>query len=422
MKRAAAERSGSSSCGSSWRPGQHRLLHGNTLLILAALVLLQRLVVFVGLPDGSDAAVGPLELSRRFRAKHEEFVSKLHRWDAHLPGGDAPRSAPAPVAVDAKPELLVLSSDPAAQERVLVVYTYAHADWRLLNLEFFLRHGLVAETQGKAPVDFTFVFNGEAPLAALESLDLRYSLVNTLATLASDNGTKPHSSLQQRAQPLITVVLRENFGFDMCGSKLVLERGWAPRPGSYTRVILMNASVRGPFMPSYASSAFSWIDAFLSRLGGAGGAHMVGTTVNCFPSRRNKISGAFSSLHLQSMVLAFDPAALRAAHSVLRCYDDMLEAISHGEIGSTQAVLAAGLAVTALQGNWRDLVVRAENLASDEVARRCAAVSDDAGGDPSTPGAYLQGDLHPYEVIFIKTNRLLNASVLERFTRLHDSF
>ena len=149
---------------------------------------------------------------------------------------------------------------------------------------------------------------------------------------------------------------------------------------------------------------------------------MVGTTINCLSSRRDAASGAFSSLHVQSMVLALDRDGIRAMHPMLRCYDEMLEAISHGEVGSTQVVLAAGFAVAALQSSWRGFAVRADNLGSDEVALRCAAVVEEAGGDPATPGAYFNGDLHPYEIIFIKTNRHLDVNVLNRFTRLHDTF
>ena len=149
---------------------------------------------------------------------------------------------------------------------------------------------------------------------------------------------------------------------------------------------------------------------------------MVGTTINCLSSRRNAASGAFLSLHVQSMVLALDREGIRAMHPMLRCYDEMLEAISHGEVGSTQAVLAAGFAVAALQATWRGFAVRTDNLASDEVAMRCAAVAEEAGGDPATPGLYFNGDLHPYEIIFIKTNRRIDVDVLKRSSLLHDSF
>ena len=486
----------------------------SALIVLAALTaaaLMARLTVFSSLPAAwapassellSAAAEGPQARSLRQRKTHAAFVAQLHRWDAHLGVGASSSAGSASAAaalLDAAPgggraggetggvstTLAALALAPDAPARVLVVYTYAHADWRLQNLEFFLRHGLAASTRDGAPVDYTFVFNGEAPLEVLQRLGLRYEVIDVVERTSGRAGRAVGGRLRRAAagdgdgraggadgsggrggeydganggdiggdktgggrgdsygsggfdlggsdfggagpgypgQPLISVVLRENQGFDMCGSKLALERGWAPRPGTYTRVILMNASVRGPFMPSYVSATEPWVDAFLSRLGGPDGVRLVGTTINCLSSRRDAESGAFSSLHVQSMVLALDRAAVRTLHPMLRCYDGMLEAIAHGEVGSTQAVLAAGYAVAALQGSWRGFAVRASNLASDEVARRCAAVSEDTGGDPAAPGAYMEGELHPYEIVFIKTNRHLDPEVLERFTRLHDRY
>lgn len=384
-----------------------RVLFGTAIL---AVFFLGLTFLELGPRDESAPARRPVSL----RVAHEAFAAKLHSWDAHLQDASS--------TVSNAVKLAALATQRSAPPRVLVVYTYAHADWRLLNLEYFLRHGLKAQTQEGIPVDYTFVFNGDAPLHVLQRLGLRYELLKRTAAGAvvwgndGEGGDVPG----QPGQPLIGIVLRENQGFDICASKLAIEKGWAPRPGSYTRVILMNASVRGPFMPTYAS--FTWVDAFLSRLGGADGVRMVGTTINCLSSRRDAATGAFSSLHVQSMVLALDREAVSAMHPILHCYDEMLEAISHGEVGSTQAVLAAGYAVSALQASWGGFAVRKDNLASDEVARRCAAVSDDVGGDPASPGAYMQGNLHPYETVFIKTNRHLDPEALERLTLLHDSF
>ena len=179
----------------------------------------------------------------------------------------------------------------------------------------------------------------------------------------------------------------------------------------------MNGSVRGPFLPSYVT--VSWIDAFQQFL--TGGVRLVGTTINCLTSKRHSVDG-LTSLHVQSMLLALDAAGARALHPMLHCYDDMIEAISHGEIGSTQAVLAAGHGVAALQSSWQGYPIFKKDLTEPETARRCAAIAESTGGDPSLPGSYLGGEPQPLELIFIKTNRNLNQDQIERESILRDMF
>jgi hypothetical protein len=350
-----------------------------------------------------------------YRSQHASFVASLDTWDAHL-------NLAVPDAITLAP------ADGAASmpKRTLVVYAYSHAEWRLHNLEYFLLHGLVAHTSDGADVDYTFVMNGfDAPVDAFRRAGVKYTLsyVQKGASWAdvrplTDNGDGGGAgAVGSGAAPRVHVVVRENVGYDMCASKLVLERGLAARPGTYTHVILMNGSVRGPFLPNYVS--FTWIDAFQHLL--VGGVRLVGTTINCLSSLRNDAAG-FTSLHLQSMVLALDAAGVRAMQPVLQCYEVMTEAISHGEIGTTQSVLAAGYGVAALQGSWNGFPIFSADLASFEVARRCAAVSESTGGDPSLPGAYLGGEPQPLEVIFVKTNRNLDEALLRHETQLRELF
>jgi hypothetical protein len=49
-------------------------------------------------------------------------------------------------------------------------------------------------------------------------------------------------------------------------------------------------------------------------------------------------------------------------------------------------------------------------------------VSKNTGGDPNHQGMYMDGTVHPLEVIFIKTNRKLDPVNLWRETELRDSF
>jgi hypothetical protein len=378
--------------------------------LIAGAVAVRALIFFRGAPPSASVlrseAVGRVPRGRgslwetlfgSSRADRDAaFVKTLDSWDAHVLNATA-----------AEIRALVPEGT-VSSKRTLVVYAYAHAEWRLLNLDFFLRYGLVDQTSDGAEVDYTFVFNGvDAPVDIFKKRGIPHRVVHL--HVAGGGAADANAAAEDSAKPRVLVIVRENSGFDMCASRLVLEHGLAARPGTYTHVVLMNGSVRGPFQPSYVS--FSWIDAFQQFL--VNGVKLVGTTINCMSTRRGA-SAAFSSLHVQSMVLALDAAGARALFPMLQCYDTMNEAISHGEIGITQAVLAAGYGVAALQRTWHDFPIFSHHVASPEVERRCAFVSETGGGDPSYPGAYLGGEPHALELVFIKTNRDLDTSWLER--------
>lgn len=112
--------------------------------------------------------------------------------------------------------------------RPLVLYTYAESPNARANLEFFIAKGV----HGAA--DFIFVFNGETDATEL----IPY-------------------------QPNLKIIKRENKCFDLgtIGEVLMKDGLWK----NYKRFITLNASIRGPFFPVYASSS-CWTDVFLDRV------------------------------------------------------------------------------------------------------------------------------------------------------------
>lgn len=117
--------------------------------------------------------------------------------------------------------------DPQDDLRPLILYTYAESENARTNLKFFLQMGL----HGQA--DFIFIFNGE---------------------------TDAHELIPNA--PNIRVVLRENKCFDIGAHGEILRTDdlWK----NYKRFIMMNASIRGPFAPTYYPTC--WMDAFLGKL------------------------------------------------------------------------------------------------------------------------------------------------------------
>lgn len=121
----------------------------------------------------------------------------------------------------------VAASSAADDLRPLILYTYAESENARSNFEFFIRNGL----HGKA--DFVFIFNGPTNAPAL------------LPDL-----------------PNIRVVQRDNTCFDIGAHGEVLRQDdlWK----KYKRFITMNASIRGPFVPTYFPSC--WMDAFFNKI------------------------------------------------------------------------------------------------------------------------------------------------------------
>jgi len=353
-----------------------------------------------------------------YQAMNVDFVKRLQSWDSHLANITIPSARVIIPTVIHNDENITLT-----KKRTLVIYSYSHASWRQENLEFFLRHGLVTHTADGGEVDYTFVFNGYESPDSFHSFGRKFtstfiakgsSLEDLLMTAISQKGRRESDSGETNL-PRIHAVFRENSGFDICSSRIVIEYGLAPRSGTYTHLVLMNGSVRGPFLPSYVKA--TWIDMFQQFL--QNNVRLVGTTINCMSDFYNEERG-FMSLHVQSMVLALDSVGVRAFLPVLQCYKDYTDAINYGEIGMSQIILRAGYGLTALQGSWIGVSIFEKDLNSSVVKRRCEAVSKIAGGDPNHPAMYMDGTVHPLEVIFVKTNRKLDPVNLRRETKLKE--
>ncbi|KAG5459518.1 MAG: hypothetical protein BJ554DRAFT_70 [Olpidium bornovanus] len=131
---------------------------------------------------------------------------------------------------------------------------------------------------------------------------------------------------------------------------------------SYRRYILINSSVRGPFLPPYLRDT-CWTDLVLGML--VGNTRLVGTTVNCARGL---------DPHLQSMVLAMDRRAFEAALPAMGCPRDLSDAVHKGEIPFTSLVLKAGYGVKAIATAFAGLPDSLEGCAT---------------GDPNLPRNYF---------------------------------
>lgn len=122
-----------------------------------------------------------------------------------------------------------------SDDRPLVTYAYVESDFGRVNLKFFVAHAL------HDAADFVFILNGE---------------------------TDVDETLLPVGRPNVRFVKRPNTCFDLGAHAEVLnmkEKGEKKKlKDRYKRFILMNASVRGPFIPHWSREC--WTDAYLGRL------------------------------------------------------------------------------------------------------------------------------------------------------------
>ncbi|KAK2610235.1 hypothetical protein N8I77_003685 [Diaporthe amygdali] len=285
-----------------------------------------------------------------------------------------------------------LSYDAAASktDRPLVTYVYSESKEARRNLQFFIAHGL------HAAADFVFIFNGETDADSLV----------------------PDA-------PGIRSVRRPNTCYDLGSHAEVLSKDDLWR--RYSRFILMNASVRGPFMPTWADG-ICWTERLLSKI--TREVKLAGISINCWPTP-----------HIQSMVWATDseglslllhPPATSPRHDewmeilfshaddfprpddyqpsgpdwvekgLSQCFANRQEAVQ-GEISATGIILGAGKKVDTLLTQYQ--TSREHNATSF-----CEPLG---AWDPQAEGNYGGGSIHPFETMFIKTNRGLSPELIE---------
>ena len=248
----------------------------------------------------------------------------------------------------------------------LVCYSYYETKASMTNLCFFMRHGIVPDT------DYILVVNGHKCSAKLP--------------------------------PGVKVLRRENTGGDF--------GAWGAALSSiglktYTRFVFLNDTVRGPFLPRYIQHNTTWVDLLTSRLGEK--IKLVGPTMNSRPWGQITPGGK----HVQSMCFCTDLKGLQILlRSQIFCVSDTgsknegksddarKKFILEHEIGMSQALINAGYEVTSLQ------------------------LSDNSAiptGDIHFPGKYFGTTVHPLEVMFVKSERFMAQSegrrILELCTR-----
>ena len=255
------------------------------------------------------------------------------------------------------------------QGRVLVIYVWADTDVSSLgNLAFFIRHGV----HRSQPADYYFILQN----------------VN--------NKTVNESGLPS-LPPNAHYIQHENecfdfgtFGWFLSSTLIDITK--------YKYFILMNASIRGPYLTAYfPDDLFWWFEIFTRLLNDE--VKLVGPTINCEQKP-----------HVQSYLLATDQVGMKILadkkNGVLSCKTDYNDAVVNGEIGASQIILKANYRIASLQIKYQGVDFR------DKGNENCNSRTS-----PIFVDNLVDGISHdPYELVFVKYKGTIQTfdSSLER--------
>lgn len=150
-------------------------------------------------------------------------------------------------------------------------------------------------------------------------------------------------------------------------------------------VFFLNDTIYGPLFPPYIVPKPNWIQVFKNMI--TMDTKLAGISINCYYGRP----------HVQSMFMVMDHVGLQIgldARVFVHIFRKIMQLIEHCELGFSKAVLAAGYnidcAATLLRGiDYRD----------------ASKIPKDIHDIWWEPGYYAGNNVHPYDTIFVKTNR-----------------
>jgi hypothetical protein len=183
----------------------------------------------------------------------------------------------------------------------------------------------------------------------------------------------------------------------------------------YKFVFFINSSVRGPFLPAFQYR--SWTDVFKEKL--HADARLVGSTINILSAKsptstryKAKYGGREPFSHVQTMAYAMPQETLNYLHGqgfyVKKPLLTKQEVIEEYELRLSQLILANGWNIASLLPEYDAIDFRKHHADVNPTSR---------SGDPCFENAYFGRSAHPFELVFIKTNRnIFNIKYLERLS------
>lgn len=275
-----------------------------------------------------------------------------------------------------------------ARPKTLTFYILSYSDPEYKsNFVFFAKHGL-------SPTSDYVVITQEPQEALARPLDAHLQRVFS-------------------CMPSSTIFMRhENACYDTGAFGWALKRQEVRRVlHSYDYVVVLNSSVRGPFLPSYVPGRRDWQRLLTRRLGGSNDVRMVGATISCEETYSETRKMSRSTPHVQTWLFAVDRVGLEVLlkdGKALACHADRQDAIWNGELGSSLAILDAGYNIDCLLEPYQSIDWRHPDnkLCNNQQ-------------NPMKERRYMGLTLSPYATIFTKYKQF--QIIEERSEAAHDA-
>jgi hypothetical protein len=211
----------------------------------------------------------------------------------------------------------------------------------------------------------------------------------------------PHT-IELPARSNVGYLFTENKNNDFGGYCAAIE-ALGDSVAAYDTVFFVNSSVRGPFLAPAVTQ--NWQQVFERKLNGDVG--LVGSTINILSNRspftgryKAKYGGREPYSHVQTMAYALSKEALGYLREIgfysNRAQLTKDEVIVEYELGLSQFLLKKGWNISALLPEYALIDYREAHSEINPVASM---------GDMSWASGYFGRSAHPFEVLFVKTNR-----------------
>jgi hypothetical protein len=205
------------------------------------------------------------------------------------------------------------------------------------------------------------------------------------------------------------IVSRENKGLDFGGwSQILLTNNIYL---NYDYFIFVNDSCTGPFLPVYVKDR--WTDLVINQIDDK--VKIVGATINHHCGKPH-VQSYFFCLDKISMNIAISNGIFSEKIMNTECLDNetKVQIIEDHEVRMSLLIIKNGYKIKSFMKGIEN-VNFSENLEKEVIPTNNGIVMTDMAYD----NKYFGISLHPYEVMFFKSNRNISQNILDKYYQFH---